>query len=406
MRGPRLGEFYSIDNSIGRGVTGDLMTNSSSNIVKVGIIGGGLMGREMASAFARWFALKDVPQRPVLTAVADLAPGVLDWFRELPTPPALLTADYNELLASPDVDVVYVAVPHNLHEKIYCDVLNAGKDLFAEKPFGIDLAAAEQIVATIQSTGRFCRCSSEFPFFPGAHRVFQICKEGGLGRILEVRSGFHHSSDLDAKKSANWKRLSKTCGEIGVLGDLGMHTMHVPLRLGWKPTSVYAQMQKGYATRPNADGSVTACDTWDNAMLHTWVALPTQSEPVPMRLEMKRLAPGATNTWFLEVLGTEGGARYSTAEPKSVFKFRNGKEQVWERTDLGFETPFHTVTGHIFEPGFPDLMQQMWAAFLLERAGQLNGRLGCVTPQEALDSHRVFDAALRSQLNATVEAVA
>ena len=32
----------------------------------------------------------------------------------------------------------------------------------------------------------------------------------------------------------------------------------------------------------------------------------------PMRLEMKRLAPGETNTWFIEVLGTEGGMRYST----------------------------------------------------------------------------------------------
>jgi predicted dehydrogenase len=132
----------------------------------------------------------------------------------------------------------------------------------------------------------------------------------------------------------------------------------------------------------------------------------SQPEPIPMRLEMKRMAPGATNTWFLEVLGTEGGARYSTAEPKSVHRFRNGKEQIWERLDLGFETPFHTVTGHIFEPGFPDLMQQMWAAFLLERAGLLQGRLGCVTPEEAVASHQVFAAALQSQSQATAVAVA
>ena len=57
----------------------------------------------------------------------------------------LFTADYSELLVSSDVDVVYVAVPHNLHEKIYLDVLKAGKDLLAEKPFGIDLKAARAI---------------------------------------------------------------------------------------------------------------------------------------------------------------------------------------------------------------------------------------------------------------------
>jgi hypothetical protein len=38
----------------------------------------------------------------------------------------------------------------------------------------------------------------------------------------------------------------------------------------------------------------------------------------------------------------------------------------------------------------------MWAAFLAERVGALGDRFGCATPQEALESHRIFDAALRS----------
>ena len=114
--------------------------------VNIGIIGGGLMGREMASAFARWCALTDVSVRPVLTAVADLNPATLSWFDCIPSC-AQKTTDYKALLANPDVDVVYVAVPHNLHEQLYCDVLAAGKDLFAEKPFGIDLASARRIHA-------------------------------------------------------------------------------------------------------------------------------------------------------------------------------------------------------------------------------------------------------------------
>jgi hypothetical protein len=83
-----------------------------------------------------------------------------------------------------------------------------------------------------------------------------------------------------------------------------------------------------------------------------------------MRLEMKRMAPGETNTWFIEVLGTEGGVRYSTKEPKTLWVFENGKEQFWKKTDLGFGMPFKAVTGGIFEPGFPDVIQQMWAAYL------------------------------------------
>ena len=283
------------------------------------------------------------------------------------------------------------------------DVLRAGKDLFAEKPFGIDLAAATQIVDTIRETGRFCRCSSEFPFLPGAQRAFAMAQAGQFGKLLEIRSGFNHSSDLDATKPANWKRLSRTCGEIGVLGDLGMHVLHLPLRLGWKPQTVYAQLQKGYPERPNADGSTTACDTWDNAVLHTWTQ--AHDQRVPMTLGMKRLSPGDTNSWFFEVLGTDGGVRYNTHDPKALWTFRRDKDQWWQRTDLGFSMPFKSITGGIFEPGFPDLMQQMWAAFLTERAGTLGDRFGCVTPDEALASHQVFAAALRSQANGTVEAV-
>lgn len=139
---------------------------SSSSTVRIGIIGGGLMGREAASAFGRWFVLDSFPVRAELTAVCDLQPKLLDWFRQVPSV-RLLTANHHELLASFEVDVVYVAVPHHLHESIYLDVLRAGKDLLAEKPFGIDLESARRIRDEARRLGRFVRVSSEFPFLPG-----------------------------------------------------------------------------------------------------------------------------------------------------------------------------------------------------------------------------------------------
>lgn len=373
-----------------------------SETVRVGIIGGGLMGREAASAFGRWFALTDVPVGAELVAVADVSESAREWFRRVPSVRHLVS-DYRELLALPDVDVVYAAVPHNLHLDVYLDTLAAGKDLLAEKPFGIDLHTATMIAEAAKASGRFVRCSSEFPYMPGAQAVVSEVKKGGLGRLLEVRSCFWHSSDLDATKPANWKRQSVTCGEIGVMGDLGMHVAHLPLRLGFVPRRVYAQLQKGYPERPDGKGGTAACDTWDNALLH--LDFSHDGAEVPMRWETKRLAPGETNTWSIEVLGTEGGARYSTKEPKTFWRFKGGKQQGWERVDLGFGSAFPTITGGIFEPGFPDVLQQMWAAFLTERSGLLGDRFGCATPEEALMSHRVFDAALRSSASGRAEAV-
>jgi predicted dehydrogenase len=107
--------------------------------------------------------------RPELVAVCDVHAASLDWFRQVPTVKHF-DLDHRVLLARPEIDVVYVAVPHHLHEPIYLDVLRAGKDLFAEKPFGIDLPAARRIRDEGKRLGRFVRVSSEFPFLPGAQR--------------------------------------------------------------------------------------------------------------------------------------------------------------------------------------------------------------------------------------------
>ncbi|CAN5866216.1 hypothetical protein BH23GEM5_BH23GEM5_15510 [soil metagenome] len=367
--------------------------------VKLGIIGGGLMGREVASALGRWFALEDYPVHLELVAVCDLQEALLDWFHKVPTV-RQRTQEYAELLANPDVDIVYVAVPHDLHERIYLDVLRAGKDLFAEKPFGIDLRAAEAIRDEAETLGRFVRCSSEFPFLPGPQRVVEAVRSGGLGTLLEIRAGFLHSSDLDPRKPINWKRQVTHCGEIGVMGDLGIHVVHLPFRLGWRPESVHAQLVNLVTERPDGRGGMAPCDTWDNAILHTTVSV--GDLPVPMTLEMKRMAPGETNTWYVEVAGMEGAVRYSTKEPKTLWSFRRDGEQWWRKTDLGFQTPFKTITGGIFEPGFPDVIQQMLAAFVAEREGFLGDRFGCVTPEEAVASHALFAAALESHRNQSV----
>ena len=351
------------------------------------------MGREAASALGRWFVFKDFPAKLELYAVCDLNEELLQWYDQIDSV-NLLTTDYKEMLADDKVDVVYVAVPHNLHEQIYLDVLNAGKDLLAEKPFGINRAAAENIYETAQKNNAFVRCSSEFPFLPGVQRVIEEVKSGRVGKIMEIRSGFHHASDMNPNKPINWKRMQKFCGEIGVMGDLGMHAVHVPLRMGCKPKSIYAQLQNIIKTRPDGKGGVADCDTWDNATIHANVDI--DGDTVPMRLEMKRMAPGETNSWYLEVIGTEGSAKYTTKEPKTFWTFKMDGDQIWQKTDLGFNGPYTTITGPIFEPGFPDCFQQMLGAYVAERQGFKGDKFGCATPEEALASHAIFEAALES----------
>src|ERR1700712_2993448 len=197
--------------------------------VKVGVIGAGLMGKELAGALGRWSALQNSAVDPQLTAVCDVNAPALDWFRRVSSVQTL-TDDYHRLLDG-SVDVIYVAVPHHLHEQVYRDIAAAGIDFLGEKPFGIDPGAAASIVDGISASSAFVRCSSEMPFYPGVQQAIDFIARGGVGRVIEANFSFLHSSDLNVDKPISWKRQTQFCGQIGVMGDLGMHVTHVPLRL-------------------------------------------------------------------------------------------------------------------------------------------------------------------------------
>ncbi|MGI8748877.1 MAG: Gfo/Idh/MocA family protein, partial [Deinococcus sp.] len=210
-------------------------------VLRFGVIGCGLMGREFASAAARWAHLLKMDVRPQIVAVCDTTPALMEFFTGNFASVTQATTDYRELLANPEVDAVYCAVPHVLHAQLYPGIIRAGKHLLGEKPFGMDQAANDEINRAIAERPEvLVRCSSEFPFFPAAQQIFGLAREGAFGRIIEVEAGFWHSSDLDPGKPINWKRMVAVNGEYGVMGDLGFHVVHLPARLGWLPRDVRA----------------------------------------------------------------------------------------------------------------------------------------------------------------------
>ena len=374
-------------------------------IINFGIIGGGLMGREFASNVARWCHLLEQDVVPRIVGVCDTNPAMLDWFSENFATIQIATQDYTALLNTPEIEAIYCAVPHNLHEQLYIDIIKAGKHLLGEKPFGIDQAANARILAAAKAHPQvLVRCSSEFPFFPGAQHIVQFIREERFGTILEVQAGFLHSSDLDPRKPINWKRQIAVNGEYGCMGDLGMHVMHIPLRFHWLPSNVRALLSNIVTERPGPEGSMVPCQTWDNATLACEVH--SREHHFPMLLEMKRIAPGETNTWYLRVLGTTFSAEFSTKYPKTLrtLSYTPGGTQAWQTQELGSISAYPTITGNIFEFGFSDSVLQMWAAFCdeLTHPGHMRQPFSCVTPEETAQSHRILTAALASQRQAQV----
>lgn len=369
--------------------------SNEKKTVRFAVIGCGLMGREFACAAARWCQLStDIP-KPVIVGVCDLSEDARRYFTDNFDTVKYSTTDYHELLAAEDIDAVYCAVPHNLHKQFYVDIINAGKHLLGEKPFGIDKEDNAAILEAIKAHPEVVvRCSGEFPFFPGAQEMIRWIKSGAAGKIIEVRSNFRHSSDMDVNKPINWKRMIEINGEYGCMGDLGLHAEHIPFRLGWIPESVSAYLSNIVRVRPDVKGNTVPCLTWDNA--HLVCNVKQGEEEFPLILETKRICPGATNSWNIEVDGLSQSARYSTDDPNAFYYTEHrGREQAWCRVDIGHKPMIPTVTGSIFEFGFTDSMLQMWATFMCEVCG-IPVPFGCLTPEETALSHKLQTAALIS----------
>lgn len=368
--------------------------------IKCGIIGCGLMGREFAVATLRWPALLNLDVQPEIAAICDLNENLFEWYTDNLDSIKIVTKEYKDLLSEKDIEVIYCSVPHNLHESIYIDIINAGKNLLGEKPFGINLEANKKILAAIINHPEvFVRCSSEFPYYPGAHEVHKFILENEWGRIIDVNAGFLHSSDINFEKPINWKRIVAANGEYGCMGDLGMHTLHLPIRARWFPKQVFASLSKIVNERPDGKGGIVPCKTWDNATIYSKAEHPEDKYEFPMTIKTYRIAPGEIDTWYIEVIGTEFSARYSTKYPKTLqtMHYKNGGKQEWRNEDLGYASLYKTITGSIFEFGFTDAILQMWAAFIDELSNPIKDTpFKCVTPEETYIQHQILSAALES----------
>ena len=123
--------------------------------IRFGIIGLGMMGREFASAAARWCHLLDLDFVPRVAAICSRSASKFGWFTTHFDTIRLATTDYRDMLDPTVVDAVYCAVPHDQHADLYTDIIAAGIPLLGEKPFGIDAAANGRILAALDERHQF-----------------------------------------------------------------------------------------------------------------------------------------------------------------------------------------------------------------------------------------------------------
>jgi predicted dehydrogenase len=130
-------------------------------------------------------------------------------------------ASYDDLLADPDVDLVYNALPPSLHAEWTIAALEAGKDVLCEKPFTMTAPQAERVVGAAERTGRRAIEAFHDHYHPLSARVRSIVSSGALGEITRIRAVFTGSNPYDPASI----RHDPSVGG-GALMDLGCYPVH------------------------------------------------------------------------------------------------------------------------------------------------------------------------------------
>jgi predicted dehydrogenase len=123
---------------------------------------------------------------------------------------------YEALVADPDVDVVYVATPHNHHLPHALLAIAAGKHVLVEKPVGLDAAEARAIGDAARDAGLFCMEAMWTLFLPKLDVVRQVLEEGWLGELRTAVADMGERFDAD-------HRIMRADLAGGPLLDLGTY---------------------------------------------------------------------------------------------------------------------------------------------------------------------------------------
>jgi predicted dehydrogenase len=142
---------------------------------------------------------------------------------------------YEALVEDPEVDVVYVSTPHPMHHPDALLALRAGKPVLVEKPFTMNAAEAEEIVAEARSRGLFCMEAMWARFLPHIREIRRLLADGALGELVTVHADHCQWFAEDAEHRLFAPELGG-----GALLDLGIYPVSFASMVLGAPNRVLA----------------------------------------------------------------------------------------------------------------------------------------------------------------------
>jgi D-xylose 1-dehydrogenase (NADP+, D-xylono-1,5-lactone-forming) len=146
-----------------------------------------------------------------------------------------------EMLASPEIDAVYISLPNHLHAEWTINALQAGKHVLCEKPFALSVEEVDRMINASRESGRVLAEAFMYRHHPQMHVVDEYVRQGKLGDISLVRGSF---SFFMQNPAANVRMVPEYGG--GALWDIGVYPLSfAQFVFGAAPVWVSAVQQIG-----------------------------------------------------------------------------------------------------------------------------------------------------------------
>jgi dihydrodiol dehydrogenase / D-xylose 1-dehydrogenase (NADP) len=180
---------------------------------------------------------------------------------------------YEDLAQSSEVDAVYVATPHPMHKDPSILCLNAGKAVLCEKPFTVNAAEAEEVIAAARANDVFCMEAMWSRFLPPIVRLREMLAAGAIGDVRMVMADFGFRCGWNP----NSRLLDPHLAGGGLL-DVGIYPLSLAAMILGEARQVSGLAHLGETGVDEQAGMVLSYDGGRLALLATGVRTTTPME--------------------------------------------------------------------------------------------------------------------------------
>lgn len=296
------------------------------------------------------------------------------------------TGDWRETVAHPDVDLVCVTTPPNLHKEMVLAAIENGKHVLAEKPMAMNVAEAEDMKAAADRAGVLALIDHELRFQPERQKAFSMIREGAIGKIRHAKYNFRAPARGNANLPWNWWSDIEAGG--GALGAINSHIIDsFNWFLGTEISSVFCQLQSHIKQRPYDGGSrqVTSDDE-AHMLLRFRDGELTEDATGLVSVSMVE-QPEYVNR--LEFFGTAGAIRI---DPHGEVLVAKKGDTEWTAIEVDLVEPISGMPDTGFSRGFVSFAPRIVEAI---RSGSLSID-HAATFEDGVMVQRVLDAARES----------